>query len=60
VSAQIISALRKRADVLEAHASTGVPPKLATVSEAMTVTPGLLSFLAGEFRKLADEAERLS
>jgi hypothetical protein len=57
VSAQIITALRKRADVLEAHAATGIPPQLATISEAMTVTPGLMSFLAAEFRKLADEAE---
>jgi hypothetical protein len=57
MSAQIIAALRRRADVLEAHATTGVPPHLATISEAMTVTPGLMSFLAAEFRKLADEAE---
>ena len=57
MSAQIITALRTRADVLSAHAATGIPPQLATVSEAMTVTPGLLSFLAAEFRALADEAE---
>jgi hypothetical protein len=57
MSAQIITALRKRADVLEAHATTGIPPQLATISEAMTVTPGLLTFLAAEFRAVADEAE---
>jgi hypothetical protein len=57
MSAQIIAALRRRADVLSAHAATGIPPQLATISEAMTVTPGLMSFLAGEFRALADEAE---
>ena len=57
MSAQVITELRKRADVLAAHAATGIPPQLATISEAMTVTPGLLSFLAGEFRALADEAE---
>lgn len=57
MSAQVIAALRRRADVLEAHAATGIPPRLSTISEAMTVTPGLLSFLATEFRALADEAE---
>lgn len=57
MSAQVIAALRRRADVLEAHASTGIPPKLATISEAMTVTPGLMSWLASEFRALADDAE---
>jgi hypothetical protein len=57
MSAQIIGALRGRADVLESHAATGIPPKLGTVSEAMTVTPGLLRFLAAQFRAVADEAE---
>lgn len=57
MSAQVIAALRKRAATLEAHAASGIPPQLATVSEATTVTPGLLSFLAREFRAVADEAE---
>jgi hypothetical protein len=57
MSAQVIAALRRRANVLETHAVTGIPPQLATISEAMTVTPGLLRFLAAQFRALADEAE---
>lgn len=59
MSAQLIAALRRRADVLAARAATGIPPRLSTVSEAVTVTPGLLSFLAAEFRALAGEAEGL-
>jgi len=57
MSAQLIAALRRRADVLETHAATGIPPRLTTISEAMTVTPGLLRFLAAQFRELADDAE---
>jgi len=35
MSAQLIAALRRRADVLETHAATGIPPRLTTISEAM-------------------------
>lgn len=63
MSAQIIDALRSRAEVLETDAALyGHDPAVAvryadSVAMAMTVTPSLLRFVATEFRKLADEAE---
>lgn len=63
MSAQIIGALRRRAEVLETDAALyGRDPAIAvryadSVAMAMTVTPSLLLFVAAEFRKLADEAE---
>jgi len=50
VSAQVIAALRKRADMLDnAARSDGGPPG--------TVPAATLAMLAHEFRMLADEAE---
>jgi hypothetical protein len=63
VSAQIIAALRRRADLLEDDAKVfradhevalGYAP---TVGDAAVVNPGLLRFLASQFLALADEAE---
>jgi len=50
VSAQVIAALRKRADMLDkaAHGDGGPPG---------TVPAATLAMLAHEFRMLADEAE---
>lgn len=62
MSAQVIDALRRRADTLEADADsqTGMRRHVAFIPEAMVVTPGLLRWLAAEFRALADEAERMT
>jgi hypothetical protein len=62
MSARVIAALRRRADVLETDADTraGLSRHITTISAAMTVSPGLLQFLAAEFRELADEAEGAS
>lgn len=63
MSAQVIAALRSRAEVLETDASLyGHDPAIAlryadSVAMALTVTPSLLRFVAAEFRRLADEAE---
>jgi hypothetical protein len=63
VSAQVIAALRKRADVLEEdaalfHHDRDVAWKyVQTVGGASMVTPNLLKFVAAQFRALADEAE---
>jgi hypothetical protein len=56
VSAQVIAALRKRADMLEGEAAN---PALAyTIDEHGTAKdPWALRWLAAEFRALADEAE---
>lgn len=51
MSAQVIAALRKRADVLEA----GEMPR-----EVHGPVSGLQKWLAAEFRALADEAEGLN
>lgn len=65
MSAQVITALRKRADMLEAdaeafHRDREVARKYVTDPSGMpgtTVTPALLLFLAGQLRAVADEAE---
>jgi hypothetical protein len=63
VSAQIIDALRKRADVLDADAGVLRQDRevawkyIRTVGEQDTVTPSLLRFLAAQFRAVADVAE---
>lgn len=65
MSAQVISALRRRADVLTEdaglfHRDREVAWKYAqTVPAAMQITPALLLFVAAQFRALADEAEGL-
>jgi hypothetical protein len=63
MSAQVIAALRRRADTLEADAKVFRADRevafryAPTVGDAAAVNPGLLRFVAAEFRKLADEAE---
>lgn len=66
MSAQIIGALRKRADALEADAGAfrrddhEVARKYVTDPSgipSITVTPALLLFLADQLRAVADEAE---
>lgn len=60
MSAQIIAALRKRADELDADAATSlkayedVPVRSPADVPAL---PGAMRWLAREFRALADEAE---
>lgn len=63
MSAQVIAALRRRADKLESdakvfrtdhEAALGYAP---TVGDAAVVNPALLRFLAAQLRALADEAE---
>ena len=64
MSAQVIAALRRRAEVLETDAALfGHDPAIATkyadsVAMALALSPSLLRIIAAEFRKLADEAER--
>lgn len=63
MSAQIITALRKRVDVLEEDADLLRSDRevawkyIRTVGAEAQITPTLLRFVAAEFRKLADEAE---
>jgi hypothetical protein len=63
MSAQIIAALCRRAEVLETDAALyGHDPAVAVRyadSVAMTVTPSLIRFAAAEFRKLAETIEEL-
>lgn len=59
MSAQLITALRRRADTLEAEAADigcngEKPAQFPTASRSYT----LVKALAAEFRALADEAER--
>lgn len=53
MSAQVIAALRKRADMLDNAARSGDGPP-------GTVPAATLVMLAHEFRRLADEAEGLA
>jgi hypothetical protein len=56
MSAQIITALRKRADALDAEAADPATPH--TIDEHGTAKdPASLRWLAAEFRALADAAE---
>jgi hypothetical protein len=56
VSAQIITALRRRADALESEAADPATP--CTVDEhGVAKDPASLRWLASEFRALADTAE---
>jgi hypothetical protein len=66
MSAQVIGALRRQAETLEADAEAfhrndhEVARKYVTDPSGMpstTVTPVLLLFLAGQLRAVADEAE---
>ena len=56
MSAQIITALRRRADALEGEAANPATPH--TIDEhGYAKDPSSLRWLAAEFRALADEAE---
>jgi len=56
MSAQVITALRKRADALDAEAANPATPH--TINEhGYAKDPASLRWLAAEFRALADEAE---
>jgi hypothetical protein len=56
VSAQVITALRKRAVALEGEAASPATPH--TIDEhGVAKDPASLRWLAAEFRALADEAE---
>ena len=61
MSAQIITALRKRADALDAEAEitdkTGKPMLMLGPDYLYSRDTGTLRFMAAEFRALADEAE---
>ncbi len=62
VSAQIITALRNRADALDAEAEAadkaGQPMLMRGPDYLYSRDPATLRFMAAEFRALADEAER--
>jgi hypothetical protein len=61
VSAQIITALRKRADALDAEAEitdkSGQPMLMRGPDYLYSRDPATLRFMATEFRLLANEAE---
>ena len=61
MSAQIIAALRRRADALEDEAVVAAAHGESPVSERNPHprSAGALAMLAAEFRKVADEAEGL-
>jgi hypothetical protein len=56
VSAQIITALRRRADALEGEAANPATPH-AIDEHGVAKDPASLRWLAAEFRALADDAE---